>query len=336
MIGLVTSSIILAGIAAAFIAIQGSYHSEAQIKSAVEGSRIAVSYLERQVRMAGYGLDPRFAFDFGAPGSAREGQPAGHGPIWTDDLAFRYRDPTFLRRGTASGGQPRARLLGRVRQVRVQGQGAAGVRRGLQRRACAGESSASRSDTDLTNASQVAVAADAALGQGSTAEPCFSDGGDPAYVMLLREARIRVMTLGNPARPYLVRFNTLADPTTSTDYDPIAADVEDFQVSYLLNRPALRERLLRGDHRPRRRQPELDRGRSTGPTSSRPTVARRFDVDYDNSARFTNIAANIRGVRLTLVTRSVAPEPAGAAQHAPVGRERRPRADPPTATSAPP
>ncbi len=71
----------------------------------------------------------------------------------------------------------------------------------------------------------------------TTADACLTQtGGQAPYVMLMLEYRLRVIDVGG--QPWLVAFRNLADDvTTSTNYDPVAAGVENFQVAYVMNRP---------------------------------------------------------------------------------------------------
>src|SRR5687767_4876008 len=91
LVGMTVNILILTAVAGAFIAIQRSYHAEAQIKSSVEYSRTATSFLERQLRKVGYGIDPRFAYEFsptGLPGATKDNYNGG--TFVTDDLAVRW------------------------------------------------------------------------------------------------------------------------------------------------------------------------------------------------------------------------------------------------------
>lgn len=316
MVSSVIMAIIIVAVGAAFVAVQASYQAEAQIKTTVEGGRIALAYVERSVHMAGYGLDPRHAFSMESPGPVKDNLTvsidggSGVGASFTsDDLAFRFRDPTFLRRGQLSGAD-----------LAVKGpDGAASMALGIKLRsgqpiviACPTK------DAYVVKRTASAVAAtvttltaltDYGAPFTTSADPCLSEVGPTApYVMLVRELRFRVISVGG--RPYLVAYNDLAADVTNanTTYDPIAADVEDFQVAYVMNRPyelslccsdagavdvsGNRDWIL-GDATSEA-IPSLDGG-STSPT---------FATPYDSPLRFNDSPANIRMVRISMTLRS--------------------------------
>ncbi|HEY1086961.1 MAG TPA: prepilin-type N-terminal cleavage/methylation domain-containing protein, partial [Archangium sp.] len=237
LVSLVIMSVVMLAVMTVFIAVQRSYETMSRTRSAIEGSRAAVSYVERQVRMAGYGIDPRYAFDFTVSGVL----PATV-PVTTDDLAYRYRDPNWLRRGSVTG-----------TTLSLINAGGLGASFGLKLQAgqrfmvmCPGGSdwavfqlNTSRDPTDtsatVTHVSAPFPAAPACLTQ--------TTGSAIPYVALLQERRIRIRNIGG--RPFLVAYRQIRDATgavvqpdaANLNYDPIAADVEDFQVAYVMNRP---------------------------------------------------------------------------------------------------
>jgi type IV pilus assembly protein PilW len=129
--------------------------------------------------------------------------------------------------------------------------------------------------------------------------------------MLVREVRLRIIPLGpapNNIRPYLVAFNNLAEAdvgNSAVDYDPIAADVESFQVSYVMNRgpppPAVPVPLdgAGGD---------WVLGNATGDALALPTAGGVrpdfYSLDYTDVARYSSDVANVRAVTFDLSVRS--------------------------------
>ncbi|HEY8205870.1 MAG TPA: prepilin-type N-terminal cleavage/methylation domain-containing protein [Myxococcaceae bacterium] len=313
--------LVLATVAATFTGVQRTYQLQAQVKSAVEGARASSTYLNHLVNLAGYGIDPVYAFDFqtlGLPGLTKDNAP---GVFPTDDLAFRYRDPAYMRRGAMNAAGNTLTLDG-------------GAQFGIPLKdktpliiACKG---AREAFVGYTNGAVLATATSANVQTSATppfnapplsvATPCMKgvSGLNAAYVMLLHEVRIRVVGLGNPARPYLVVFHNLAapDPLVNTDFDPIAADVENFQIAYMMNRPipnglftaqAPVDQASAGPQNPNwvlgdsgSDPAEVVPNAATAPV---PT----YDVGYDAQARYNNHPANIRAVRLTAVLRSTRP-----------------------------
>ena len=101
LVGLVVTSIVMVAVAAVVIGIQQSYQADTETKVLTENGRTAIDYLERTVALAGYGIDPRIAFDVSSSG----GTPGfANGEVVSDELAFRYRDPSYGVVGTYSSG----------------------------------------------------------------------------------------------------------------------------------------------------------------------------------------------------------------------------------------
>ncbi|HEY0879892.1 MAG TPA: prepilin-type N-terminal cleavage/methylation domain-containing protein, partial [Archangium sp.] len=249
LVSLVIMSVVMLAVMTVFIAVQRSYETMSRTRSAIEGSRAAVSYVERQVRMAGYGIDPRYAFDFTVSGGltskdnmAVSGVLPSTVPVTTDDLAYRYRDPNWLRRGAMSGttlNLINANGLGATFGLKLQ----AGQRLMVM---CPGgndwavfQLNSGRDPTD-TSATVTHVSAPFPAPTSCLTQ---TTGSAIPYVALLQERRIRIRNIGG--RPFLVAYRQIRDATgavvqpdaANLNYDPIAADVEDFQVAYVMNRP---------------------------------------------------------------------------------------------------
>jgi type IV pilus assembly protein PilW len=310
LVGAAVSSIVLVAICAVFISVNQAFVSQGQITTTVGDARTATSFLERILRLAGYGIDPRFAFDFSDAEESKDNVlvedvvPAAY----TDDLVFRYRDPMYLRRGQldASGN---LKLEGSTFGIALRAGQPVIV-------ACVGaqtffvtKTSASASATD----NQVALVS-YATGAGSfppvsfsPLPSCMKQQKDTApYVMLMYDLRIRVVPLGLPARPFLVAFHDLAsaDPTENANFDPIAADVDSFQVAYFMNRPppgvctgtpvdGSNGNWILGDN-------TSDATKLPDDAVSAPL----YTTDYTDCLRFNNHPGNIRFVRITMSLRS--------------------------------
>lgn len=314
MTSMAITIIILLAVAASFTGIQSVYSREAQMKTAVESGRVATAYLERVARYLGYGLDPRFAIDIGTTNlpSSTKTNFTGTGFI-TDDFAFRYRDPMYLRRGTFSGSAITldsgtfgvALQPGRLLQI-VCPAGAAWAVVKTSVAVSAGDTTAAVASANVpANPTSFPVPAAVAT------TPCMAGTGAKApYVMLVREVRLRVVPLG-PAgqqRPFLVAYNALdlsGTGTTATDFDPIAPDVESFHVSYVMNKdPAAATPIdgSGGDWVLGNRA--ADSAKVPGVAALRPT----YDDSYSDAVRYTNDAANVRAVQFELSTRSLRKE----------------------------
>jgi|GEM_PF-1322494 len=322
LVGTATTTIILAAVAVSFIGIQGSYQTESRINVSVEGLRTATNFIEQRVRLAGYGIDPRFAFDFNAaslPGQTKSNHTLvfakGTPRSITDDLAFRYRDSAYLRRGSFKGGNglmleastfgvdlhPGQRLIVSCtngKKYLVLRVNAGGVSKNL--------------------ATSANFTVDPALSSIPQDEPCLSKAGplDAPYVMLLHEIRLRIMDL--QGRPFLMAFRGLDELNMETAV-PLAADVESFQVAYIMNRPpqdgpnallppvdvsSAEPNWVLGDVN------SADRDRFPDPRNPLGQEPQYKDP-YDAAIRYSRHPANIRGVRLSLSLRSTAREASG-------------------------
>jgi type IV pilus assembly protein PilW len=323
MTSMVITIIILLAVAAAFTAVQGVYQREAHLKGAVENGRVATAYIERVTRYLGYGIDPRYAIDLsatnlpGAKSNYTDGvniTPGSTGTIGfiTDDFAFRYRDPTYMRRGSWDGtkvdivavnGSPATFGIpipaGRLIQVVCTG----GQEWVVVKTGAAILGTANTVNAGSANVTGNATSFPAPVGL----PPCFAaTGASLPYVMIVREVRLRVIPLGvaqasggNGVRPFLVAYNRL--DAVGTDFDPIAADVESFQVSYVMNRnTGTPHEGASGD---------WILGNKIGETPVIPTdnsaIRPTYDLGYADAARFTTDVANVRAVSFELSTRSL-------------------------------
>lgn len=320
LVGAVTTTIILSAVAMTFVGVQGTYQAESRIKVAVEGMRTATGFIEQRLRMAGYGVDPRFAFDFNAtvlPNNAKANHTivfgAGIPNTVTDDLAFRYRDPSWMRRGSYVGGAGIQLATGSTFGMSFpRGQrfivSCIGGRDYLVLRTTAGGVS-----KDANGSANFTV--DTALSSVSSDTPCLAKQGEASpYVLLLHETRIRVVSMGG--RPFLMAFNGL-DELDMTSAVPLAADVESFQVAYVMNRPPLGG--------PNAGVPAVDArssvvnwvlgdvGSVDGDRFPDPATvpAPRYQTPYEDGSRYNRHPANIRGVRVSIGIRSTSPEPNG-------------------------
>ena len=297
LIGLLVSSIILIAVGAVFVAVGNRFQAEGAIMESVESGRAAITYIERTTRQAGYGIDPKAVFDLGTvglPGTTKDNF-AGTG-FTTDDLAFRYRDPVFVRRGKLqTGSLTLTAAFGvalRVNQPIIIG--------------CAGAISyyVGRLQTAVAATATTVTLLDYGAPFSTTPPFCAATTG-AAYVMLLNEVRLRIIPLGG--RPYLVAFHNFEAIAGNSDFDPIAADVEDFQVAYVLNRPKASSTCCAATV-------AIDASTNSnwilgdiGTADLLPVIAATrpdYEMAYDDAARFTADPTNVRALRVSLVLRS--------------------------------
>lgn len=271
-VGAAVTSIILLGVAASFIGAQRVYASNAEAGSAISGGRQSMSYVENMLKYAAYGIEPRFAFDFRpvlgafprkdnaqlqAPGIPFRESPA----ILTDDLAFRYRDPSFSKKAKLWGGWPNFTV-----DISPATWGAdfpAGTKLLF---GCTSNVPTPWFALQLTGAVTAAgmMASATALQGGLNNEPNWpvwdpttcpwaALTGTDNYILLMNEVRLRIKQYNENGtmRPYLVAIRDLAvDPgvisgTLNNTFleDPIVANVEKFQVSYVMHRPSTPTRI---------------------------------------------------------------------------------------------
>jgi type IV pilus assembly protein PilW len=319
MVGSVTTTIILAAVAVSFMGIQGSYQAESRVKVAVDGLRTATQFIEQRLRLAGYGIDPRFAFDFNAsviPGGTKANHTLAfaHGapPSVTDDLAFRYRDPAWLRRGRFLGlgglqlesstfgidlarGQRVLVACTNAKKVLVLKVGAGGVAR------------------DVNASSNFTV--DPELSTVKPEEACLLKTGatDAPYITLLHEVRLRIMDL--EGRPFLMAFRGFDELDMDTAV-PLAADVESFQVAYIMNRPppdgpnAALAPVDAGSSAPNWVLGDVNSGEGDRVPDTRDPLKPepQYSDAYDAPIRYSRHPANIRAVRVSVAIRSASRE----------------------------
>ncbi|MBU8894408.1 PilW family protein [Corallococcus sp. M34] len=306
LVGITVSSLVLLAVAATVIAVNNTFNGHSVSKQAVENGRVAMDYVERTVRLAGYGLDPSLAFDFTTatiPGSTKDNYsetlagPSAWGTFITDDLAFRYRDPAYLRRGRLGGGGPPFTLT-----LDAATHFDESLRAGQALMlACPGGAMnfLGRLDADVAATANTATLTAAIAGQAPPA--CLgAAGGDAPFVMLVHERRLRVLPFGG--RPYLVvQHGWQAD----ADSDPLAVDVENFQVSYIMNRPPS-DSTCCAAQAPSDGNGNWVFGDTTGADAlPRPgDAAPTYDTPYDSATRFNGNPANIRAVRVGITVRS--------------------------------
>jgi type IV pilus assembly protein PilW len=328
LVGLAVTSIVMTAVVAIFVGVQRSYQAETEVKLITENGRGAMLFLERVVPLAGYGIDPRVAFDVTNQAS-RDNQdvtaittwspaqptiPTNGGAVISDELAFRFRDPAFLKAGRLNSGNTTVTVdeplgvalpVGKLLMVGCRG----GVDYAMVRVTTAVASTAT----------SVSVANAAAPFVASSANCLTATGAASPWVFIVQEHRLRIVNLGG--RPWLVSFRNLEDGVltlNANNFDPIAPDVEGFQVAFGMNRarPSLtcctaapdtggNTNFIVGDA-----IGETFFGPPAGVLSSLPD----YRTGYDKPERFLARPANIRSVHIALVMRSTRNNPSGRTQ----------------------
>lgn len=306
MVTMITTSIVVAGVMAAVLATSRAIEIDSDVRLPAANIRNATDYLDRVIKMASYGVDPRFAIDFSTASipSGSKDNYVGTGFV-TDDLALRYRDPGYSRRGHLDDvGVPTQILLdagntvgavfpaGQVFAVICEGQGGNTGWRVVR------STAATAAGTTIIPVG--AYASPDPFPANTT--PCLAQ--TTAFLTAIYEVRFRVIALGTAPNtvPYLVAYTSL-DSTVTAPFAPIAENVSDFQVSYIMNRPAV------GGN-----APDSAAGGGTGngnwimgdaATDSLPNPASpapNFNAAFADVLRFNAHPANIRAIRISLTT----------------------------------
>lgn len=328
LVGLVVTSIVMVAVVAIFVGVQRSYQAETEVKVITENGRGALLFIERVLPLAGYGIDPRVAFDVGTPlpvaAIARDNvdvqtltfspvQPAmagNVGTIVTDDLAFRFRDPTFLRAGRINTGNTSVTVdtalgvglpVGKMLMVSCRGSDSVMVR---------------VATAALATDTSISVSVAGAPFSASSATCLQATGASSPWVFLVQEHRLRIVNLGG--RPWLVSFRNLEADVNNVsldNFDPIAPDVESFQVAFGMNRarPGLaccqaapdatgNSNFIVGDV-----LLENVFAQPAGVLNTLPD----YRTGYDRLERYQAHPANIRSVHVALVLRSTRAKPDG-------------------------
>lgn len=324
LVTLVIVSMLGAAVAAVVIHQTRSYELSARMREVVAANRSSMSFIERRLRMAGFGVDPRFAFDFGRPGNVIV-RDSTTGP---DELVFFSRSPGFHRRATgmsATGLTLDAPLTRPLRAGQV-----------LLVICPSGSGSGYVTVSGMSGPSSVSLFMASGVFPRQQLPTCT----DAPYVLKVDRYRFFVADVnegGGRVRSYLMldqgvevvagsrgAYDTTAErfpePRDPTPWDPaqvltaaqlqnltpVAADVEDFQVAWLMNRPE-------GTAAPATPVLPPDANSNwvfadTVAEQPRPgDAAPAYQDAYLDVSRFSGHPANVRGVRVTLVIRSARP-----------------------------
>ncbi|MFP2927605.1 hypothetical protein ACLESO_20905 [Pyxidicoccus sp. 3LG] len=282
LIGTAVAMLTVTAVAAAFIAFTRGVYTQEGIRGGQAGLRQALHDLTHELRMAGYGLEPEYAF--GLPEDW-----AGSGPNASDRLVVRSRDLRFsaaveVSPDGAAAGKVRVASLpvslrrGQVLQVVCPG----ALRWGYGR--LAEDVEAAEGPTDLPLEPATGTFPD--LG-GVFDEPCF-DGvaGLPARVFKVdvHDYSVRLVDddgdAATPERPYLFRGHGLGERPDALGA-PVAEGIESLRVTF-----------LRED------------GTSFVPEWSAAHQPPGYEAPASSPLRRNRNPANVRAVRLGVVARA--------------------------------
>jgi type IV pilus assembly protein PilW len=328
---MVASAVSLIGVVTAANALIGQYtamQSRDLKRTANNTSREATQFLDSTLRMTGFGIDPRWALDFSYRCAAQPCRDSVSGP---DELVVVSRDPRyqFLAQGEGGCADPNGCFSGDAWPITAATTSPASLTVTLQPGTrleagrvvlalCAGAQSpvmltlaspVSLSTASLpTNVTLSQFSGDPTLGPYNATGGLQTCHGQPgAALFLVDRARFFVQTLNGV--PWLM-LDTGRDldgdgilpPVDQDDLIPVAKNVVDMQVGYVLNPctgypagPDSDQNWVTGDAKGVQEEP-LVLTNPVGPT---------YDTAANDPARCATInAANVRALRVTLRLRS--------------------------------
>lgn len=292
-----------------FQAQQRSFEAVEVGRAAQAAARDATLELERTLRLAGFGIDPRFAFDFAH--YACDAPPCRDAVDAPDELVFMARDPGYrLDPPNAPTGNAWGVMAVSSGAVVLNGRAGTFFREGqVLQLLCDGAADAVMVTVAATTAPLEAdgviivsidseVAGDPYNGSPTTLA-CLSAGSAVAF----KVNRYRYYVDNTLPVPWLMLDQGLFDADGEPERLPIAPGVEDLQVAYLFGRspnftpPDSDESGLAGDEPGVQEEPD--------PALNPPL----YQTINEDPLRFTLHPANIRAVRVSVVVRSLRPDP---------------------------
>lgn len=325
LISLVVVAIMAAGAMALLGQQQRAFQSTSAERALQETARAALSSMGQNLRRAGYGIEPYYAFDFG-PLSITTTTPAiraqSHqcpaavtcrdSAAGTDEIVFYARDPSFGRSLASFPTAGALTIAGGLQNPLYQGQvllvmcgGATDWAYVTVLSTVAANWAPPLPPPPATAIPLAGGAADdpfPAQNAKLTASPCFA-AGTPGDIRVLKVDRFRYYIARfadpeapPPGRPYLMLDRGLFDALGNALVEPVAPDIEDLQVAYVFPNAAAGSVSLGAT---------LGTALANSATSIDLAAAPPVFNDPDDSPAFQNQSpANIRAVRVSLVART--------------------------------
>jgi len=281
MVSSAVTFVTVLAVSAAFLGYTQSFYTQAGIRGGQASLRQTHLMVVRNLRMAGYGIEPFRAFEF-SPELSREALGAVNR---SDQLVFRMRNPSFNAFAssvsatsiTLANPSPSALRKGQILQVLCPG--------------AAKWTYAQMSEDRAKGATELPLEAADASGKfprlNEFTLSCFASAGGAVAVFKIDVYHYSVRLIDDdgvpstPGRPYLFRRHGLGElnPLDDNLGEPVAEDIEAMRVTF-----------LRED------------GSSFVPDSSAPYP--EYSTLADSELRTNNSPANIRAVLIGLVARS--------------------------------
>jgi type IV pilus assembly protein PilW len=284
-----------------------------------ETARAALGEIGENLRRAGYGMEPSLAIDFSlyTPATATLGTGAvtcRDSITQSDEIVFYARDPAFKALVSAAPTTGQLVLTGGIQAPLRRGQilqvmcaGAAGTTYVTVAATVAANwvppaAAPATTIVTLQNATAVFPRLNADL---AVAASCFQN--DWANLRVYRVDRFRyfVQTFQDSdsqlTRPYLMLDRGLQDDDGSARDEPVAPDVEDLQFEYVFYNPVTAATRSVGGPGTAR----LSNNPASIDLAAAPPAIGSLGED---PTRLTNSPANIRAVRVSVVTRTPGPD----------------------------
>ncbi len=324
LVSLVVVAIMTAGAMALMGQQQRAFQNSSAERALQETARAALTSLGENLRRAGYGMEPYYAFDFGSlaittttPAIYSQGYLCGTAVTCrdqtaaSDEIVFYARSPAFGRSLAAPPTPASLSVVGGLQTPLYQGQ--------VLQVMCAGAvdwayvtvaatvaanwtpPSPPPATTAITLAPGAANDPFPAQNAKLAGSPCLASG-NPGDIRVLKVDRFRYYVARFPdaeapgGRPYLMLDRGLTDATGNALVEPVAPDIEDLQVAYVFPRAAAGPLTVGAT---------LGTPLSNGPASIDLGAAPPVFNTPDDSPTFGTLSpANIRAVKVSLVART--------------------------------
>jgi type IV pilus assembly protein PilW len=283
MVGSAVTFLTVLAVSAAFLGYTQSFYTQAGIRGGQASLRQTHMMVVRNLRMAGYGIEPPLAFDF-PDNWSRDSLGAVNR---SDRLVFRMRNPAFnaiaagMTSSSISLSKPLPETLRKGQIVQV---------------VCPGAIAWSYAQLSLEAAKgATSLSLEAANGKfprlNDFSPSCFgsASGGLGVYVFKIDVYDYSIQLIdedgnpGTPGRPYLFRRHGLDEADPNAFGEPVAEDIEALRVSFLRGNGAY-----------------FIPSKYDDPLHPAPD----YETPLDDSRRLNDNPANIRAVVVGLVARS--------------------------------
>jgi type IV pilus assembly protein PilW len=279
MVGSIVTFITVLAVSAAFLGYTQSFYTQAGIRGGQASLRQTHQLVVRNLRMAGYGMDPPNAFGF--PTDWRDDATRNR----SDRLVFRMRDPAFATLASSISGttvtlpsdKPLPALMRKGQIIQLVCPGGLAL--------TYGQLSADAPAASFTMTLESPTGAFPRLNDFSA--PCFgvASGGLPMHVFKIDVYDYSIQLIDDdanptsPGRPYLFRRHGLDEKDPDAFGEPVAEDIEALRVTFL-----------------------NENGAEFIPNPGAP--APDYQTPVTDALRFNDNPANIRAVRVGMVART--------------------------------